>query len=70
MGFVQDHELRITGSAMYRVEDYVEAIRLAGENKIEFDTLITHHVKFDNYIEAYKLIDEQKDKAMKVMVEF
>ncbi len=70
MGFVQDHELRLTGSAMYRVEDYVEAIRLAGEELIEFDTLVTHHVKFDNYIEAYKIIDEQKDKAMKVMVEF
>lgn len=69
MGFVQDHELRLTGSAMYRVEDYREAIRLVGAGLIEFDALITHHVPFTDYASAYKIIEEQKDKAMKVMIE-
>ncbi len=69
MGFVQDHELTLVGSAMYREEDYIKAIELVNEGKIEFDTLITHRVKFENYTDAYKLIDEQKDKAMKVMIE-
>ena len=69
VGFIQDHELRIIGTAMYREEDYVEAIRLAGAGLIEFESLITHRIPFDRYLDAYKLIEEQKDKAMKVMIE-
>jgi L-iditol 2-dehydrogenase len=69
MGFVQDHELSLIGSAMYREEDYIKAIELVGSGLIEFDALITHRVKFKDYTEAYKLIDEQKDKAMKVIIE-
>ncbi len=69
MGFVQDHELRLVGTAMYRVEDYVEAIKLVSEKKIEFDALITDHVPFAEYPRAYKIIDEQKDKAMKVIID-
>lgn len=69
MGLVQDHELSLIGTAMYREEDYIKAIELVGEGLIDFDTLITHRVKFQNYPSAYALIDEQKDKAMKVMIE-
>lgn len=69
VGFVQDHELRIIGTAMYREEDYVEAIRLASAGLIEFESLITHRIPFGRYLDAYKLIEEQKDKAMKVMIE-
>lgn len=69
MGFVQDHELTLKGSAMYRVEDYVKAIELVGDGKIEFDALITDHMPFTRYLDAYKLIDEQKDRAMKVIID-
>ena len=69
MGFVQDHELRISGSAMYRTPDYLEAIDLVAKKQIDFDTLITHHVPFDRYEDAYRLIEEQKDKAMKVIID-
>lgn len=65
---IQDHELRLSGTAMYRVEDYVKAIELVGARLIEFDALITDHVPFREYTSAYKLIDEQKDKAMKVII--
>ena len=61
--------MRLIGTAMYRVEDYLEAIRLVGEGLIEFNALITHRVPFSDYAGAYKLIEEQKDKAMKVMIE-
>ena len=56
-------------SAMYRVEDYREAIKLVGEGLIEFDALITHRVPFSDYASAYRLIEEQKDKAMKVLID-
>lgn len=69
MGYVQDHELSLLGSAMYREEDFIKAIELVNEGLIEFDTLITHRVKFKDYSEAYDIIDQQKDKAMKVMIE-
>lgn len=69
MGYVQDHELCLIGSAMYRIEDYQAAIRLVARNLIEFDALITHRVPFSKYADAYRLIEEQKDKAMKVMIE-
>lgn len=69
MGFVQDHELRLIGTAMYRVEDYREAIRLASEKRVNLDALITDHVPFLQYADAYKLIDEHKDRAMKVIID-
>lgn len=69
MGYVQDHELSLIGSAMYREEDYLDAINLVGDGLIEFDALITHRFNFEDYTKAYALIDEQKDKAMKVMID-
>lgn len=68
MGFIQDHELRLIGTAMYREEDYIKAIELVSEGKIAFDPLITHHFSFDEYKKAYDVIDEEKDKAMKVII--
>lgn len=69
MGFVQDHELTLIGSAMYREEDYIKAIDLVEAGLIEFDALITNHVPFLEYEKAYQLIDEQKDKSMKVIID-
>jgi len=69
IGFVQDHELRISGTAMYREEDFIEAIQLVSQGLIELDALITHRIPFESYIEAYRLIDTQKDKVMKVLIE-
>ena len=69
MGFVQDHELSIIGSAMYRTEDYLQAIELVSNGLVELNALITHRVPFSRYIDAYKLVEEQKDKAMKIMID-
>ncbi len=68
LGFVQDHELRLIGTAMYREEDYIKAIDIVKQNFIQFDPLITDHIPFNDYVKAYKIIDEQKDKAMKVII--
>jgi L-iditol 2-dehydrogenase len=67
---IQDHELTLIGTAMYRTPDFTTAIDLVGGKRIEFEPLITDHVPFDDYLRAYKVIDEQKDKAMKVIVVF
>ena len=70
MGFVQDHELRISGTAMYRVEDYREAIELITNDRIRLDLLITHHVPFRQYADAYHLVETEKDKVMKIIIDF
>ena len=69
MGFVQDHELSLIGTAMYRVEDWRIAIDLVNRGLIQLAPLVTHHVPFGKYAEAYRLIDEQRDKAMKVIID-
>ncbi|MDR2572512.1 MAG: alcohol dehydrogenase catalytic domain-containing protein [Oscillospiraceae bacterium] len=68
LGFVQDKELRLIGTAMFREYAFIEAIDLVGQGLINLDALITNHVPFDDFASAYKLIDEQMDKAMKVMI--
>jgi hypothetical protein len=39
------------------------------EGLIEFDSLITAHVPFLEYEKADKMIDEQKDKSSKVIID-
>lgn len=70
MGFVQDHELRLIGTAMYRAEDYIKAVELTGAGLIKLEALITHTVRFADYPKAYEIIEQYKDKAMKVMITF
>lgn len=69
MGFVQDHELSLIGTAMYRAEDWRESMDLAARGLIDLARLITHHIPFSEYEEAYRLIDREKDKAMKVIID-
>ena len=68
MAAVQDHELTLLGSAMYREEDYIKAIELVATGKIEFEALITHRFGFREFKKGYDTIDLEKDKAMKVMI--
>lgn len=69
MGYVQDHELSLLGSAMYREEDYIKAIEFVHDGLIDLKSLITHRIKFKDYRNAYQLVFEQKDQVMKVMIE-
>jgi len=68
MGFVQDRELRLIGTLMYKEEDYLDAINLIANNKIKAGKLITDYFEFKDYDLAYKHIEERKDKVMKVMI--
>jgi L-iditol 2-dehydrogenase len=68
LGLVQDRELKLIGTLMYQEEDYRKAIELIEENKVKLDPIITEHFPFECYLEAYKYIEEKKDKIMKVMI--
>ncbi len=68
LGLVQDRELSLVGTLMYKAEDYVDAVALAATGKMALDRLVTDRYKFDDYIEAYRYIEKAGDKAMKVMI--
>jgi len=69
MAVVGEHELKIIGTMMYKHEDYEEAVRFISEGKIITDPLVSKHFPFEQYHDAYKYIDEKRDKTMKVMID-
>ena len=69
MGLVQDCELELVGTLMYRREDYVGAIELVRQGLICLDPLITHRFKLAEYDRAYQLIKNHPQTVMKVLIE-
>ena len=69
MSVVGDRELSIIGTLMYRKCDYEEAVEFIAEGKVITEPLVTGHYPFEQYLDAYKFIDAQGDKTMKVMID-
>jgi L-iditol 2-dehydrogenase/threonine 3-dehydrogenase len=69
MFYLGEHELNVYGSMMYRHEDYEAAIELISSGKIMTEPLLTKTFPFNKYQEAYKYIEKQADKSMKVMID-
>jgi len=68
MGLVQDRELNIHGTLMYRREDYQRAVELIASGKVITGPLISKHFPMSDYPDAYRFIDQQRDKTMKVFI--
>ena len=66
---LNDSELDLNTSMMYNHSDYVEAIKLVSEGKIELKPLISKHFPFKNYLDAYKYIDNTREFTMKVLID-
>lgn len=69
MFYLGEHELNVYGSMMYRQEDYEAAVEMIASGQIITRPLLTISFPFNNYVDAYKFIDEQGDKSMKVMID-
>ena len=69
MGFVGEHELTVSGSMMYRHEDYAEALEFVSTGKLKLKPLITHRFNFNDYKRAYEFIDANAAKTLKVMID-
>lgn len=69
LGVLNDHELDLNTSMMYRHNDYVEAIRLASEGKVRLSPLISAHFPFRDYLSAYEFIDKNRETTMKVIID-
>ncbi len=69
MYYLGEHELNVFGSMMYRHEDYEAAVEMIASDKITMDPLLTRSFPFEKYMDAYRFIEEQGDKTMKIMID-
>lgn len=69
LAVLNDHELDLKTSMMYRHEDYEEAMRLVNEKKVHLQPLISKKFPFEHYLEAYQYIDENRESTMKVIID-
>ena len=69
LGLVQDRELNIHGTLMYQIQDYKRAVELIAFGGIITEPLISRHFAMDDYLQAYRFIDQQGDKTMKVFID-
>lgn len=68
LAVLNDHELDLNTSMMYRTEDYAEAISLVNQGKVQLKPLISKHFAFKDYLEAYRYIDANRESTMKVII--
>lgn len=66
---LNDSELDLNTSMMYRHEDYVDAIGLVQEGKIQLKPLQSAHFAFEDYQKAYEYIDNNRESTMKVLID-
>ncbi|MFQ5822799.1 MAG: zinc-binding dehydrogenase [bacterium] len=69
LGLVQDHELNIIGSLMYQYRDFERAVELIASGNIITAPLESKHFPLEEFAAAYKFIDEQEDRSMKVFID-
>ena len=69
LAVLNDHELDLNTTMMYRHEDYVKAIELVGEGKIELKKLQSKEFPFSQYLDAYRYIDANRERTMKVLID-
>lgn len=69
MILVQDRELNLLGALMYTWDDFHTAVDLIAKRQVELNLLRTHHFPFDRWPDAYKLLLENPNMTMKVMID-
>lgn len=66
---LNDSELDLNTSMMYRHEDFVDAINFVKEGKIKLKPLQSAKFAFEDYQKAYEYIDNNREKTMKVLID-
>lgn len=69
LGLVQDRELRIAGTLMYQRPDYEQAVAWIASGDIVTEPLMSEHFALDQYMDAYRFIDRERDRTMKVFID-
>ena len=68
LAVLNDHELDLNTSMMYRTEDYAKAIELVNEKKVTLQPLVSKTFVFADYKKAYEYIDANRETTMKVLI--
>ncbi|MCF0134638.1 MAG: alcohol dehydrogenase catalytic domain-containing protein [Blautia sp.] len=68
LAVMNDHELDIKSTMMYRHEDYLDAIELVNQSRVHLRPLISKYFVFRDYLKAYQYIDENRETTMKVII--
>lgn len=69
LAVLNDHELDLNTTMMYRHEDYVRAIELVSQKKIQLRPLMSKTFAFSDYLKAYQFIDANREQTMKVLID-
>ena len=69
LAVLNDHELDLNTTMMYRHEDYLGAIDLVNTGKVHLAPLVSKHFAFKDYAEAYRYIDANRESTMKVIID-
>ena len=66
---LNDSELDLMTSMMYRHDDYLDAIKIVKEGHVNLDPLISKHFPFTDFEKAYEYIDQNREQTMKVLID-
>ena len=70
LAWVQDREFRICGSLMYVEKDFQDTIDYMAAGKIKMAPLVSKVFSFDDYANAFKYIEDNRDTSLKVLISF
>ena len=69
IGLVQDRELHLVGTLMYRRGDYERAVELIDSGAVVTEPLISKHFAMEDFLSAYHFIEAERDRTMKVFID-
>lgn len=69
LAVLNDHELDMNTTMMYRHEDYVKAIEIVNAGLVHLAPLRSRKFSFGKYLDAYQYIEANKDTTMKVLID-
>ena len=68
LAVLNDHELDLNTTMMYRHEDYVTAIEMVNAGKIQLQPLMSKVFPIGQFKQAYEYIDSNRETTMKVLI--
>lgn len=69
MSVVGDREISLIGTLMYKQADYEQAVEWMASGQMITEPLVTKHFPFEQYEDAYRFIEAQGDKTLKVVID-
>jgi len=69
LAVLNDHELDLNTTMMYRHEDYVTAIEMVSNGKIRLKPLMSRVFPFGRYKQAYEFIEANRETSMKILID-